>query len=179
MKMKKGYIVFLLYLLVVTVVVTAVSLSKFSTTGQGTDTVSVAKPVLVYLPQSATLNGTGIPNISSGLNVSNLLPGDILVYHFDIVNFENSNLNQVLLKYKVTVDFSPALPNLPLSYTLVPAITYDSDGAGYIYMGFGEQITHSYTLTITWDEAYGKAAYVDKQQLLQVKIDAMQVDSLT
>src|SRR5665647_904531 len=173
MKMKKGYIVFLLYLLVVTVVVTAVSLSKFSTTGEGTATVSVAKPVLVYLPQSATLNGTGI------LNISNLLPGDILVYHFDIVNFENSNLNQVLLKYKITVDFSPALPNLPLSYTLVPAITYDSAGGGYIYMGFGEQITHSYTLTITWDEAYGKAAYVDKQQLLQVKIDAMQVDSLT
>ncbi len=179
MKMKKGYIVYLVYLLMVTVVVAAVSLSKFSTTGEGTDTVAIAKPILNYLPQSAERNGTELLDIDSGLNVSDLLPGDILVYHFDIVNFENGNLNQVLLKYKVTVEFSPVLPNLPLTYTLEPAVAYDSAGDGYVYLGFGEQIAHSYTLTITWDETYAGSTYLDKQQTLQVKIEAVQVDSLT
>ncbi|MCE5195863.1 MAG: hypothetical protein LLG09_01850 [Negativicutes bacterium] len=177
--MKKSYVVYLLYLLMVTVVVAAVSLSKFSTTGEGTDTVSVAKPVLSYLPQSAELNGTEILEIGSGLHVGDLLPGDILVYHFDIVNFENSNLNQVLLKYRVTVEWNPVLPNLPFSYTLEPAATYDSAGDGYVYLGFGGQITHSYTLTITWDETDAGSAYLDKQQTLQIKIEAEQVDSLT
>ena len=79
-----------------------------------------------YGPQYATLNDNLITDLSDGININDALPGDVLVYRFDILNFNGDKINEVLLKYKITVTFTPSTVVLPLDYTLQPADYYES-----------------------------------------------------
>lgn len=179
-KIKKRYFVYLIYLIMVTLIVTAVSFSRYATTLESSDQVSVAKPVIVYEPVSATLNGDTIADISAGIAITDLLPGDELIYNFHIHNFQgvepNVELNQVFLKYMINVTFNPSTTTLPLTYTIQPAELYPSAGGDWTYLYYGTQVTHSYTLTVSWDEADNGAIYKDKQQIIQIQIDAEQAD---
>ncbi|HSN95474.1 MAG TPA: hypothetical protein VLR89_10500 [Anaerolineaceae bacterium] len=175
--MKKRYLVYLAYLLLVTLTVTAVSLSRFSTTVQSSAQVSVARPVLNYVPQSLTLNGVAYTSSGNNLSLSDLKPGDSLVYKFDINNFEGGLMNQVKLQYRVSVFFDPATPTLPLTYTLVPDGSYPSAGSGYTYLGFGSAITHGYTLTVNWAAGELDPAYANKAQIIRIQVDSYQADN--
>ena len=172
--MKTKYYIYIVYLLVITLAVTAVSFSKFSAAVEGSHTVEVARPTIAYIPQSLTIDGNPVADISGGISLTDLRPGDTLVYKFDIRNYEGSNTNEVLLKYLIAVVFDPAETILPLTYTLVPDDSYSSAGGGWTYMGYGTQITHSYTLTVTWDESDQGAAYLDQQQSIQIVINTQQ-----
>lgn len=177
---KKRYYIYLFFLIIITLAVTAVSLSKYSTTIDGSVQATVAKPVIGYVPQGATLNAEPITPIISGIAVSEAMPGDELVFHFDILNYEGANTNEVLLKYKITVTLNPSPTNLPLDdYTLEPTGSYPSAGEGWTYMSFGEQITHSYILTVTWPSDANDSSYQSKQQSINIEIESQQVDSLT
>jgi len=177
--MKKRYYFYLIYLIVTALVVTAVSFSRYSTTVEGGAQVTVARPVLTYTPRSLTYNGSPVADISGGINLSNVMPGDILVYEFDIKNYQDTNENQILLKYLITVVFDPAVTTLPLSYTLAPGGTYPSAGGDWVYLGFGAQITHSYTLTVSWDEAEIDPSYTNQQQGILIQINSQQADSMS
>ncbi|MFA5528935.1 MAG: hypothetical protein WC996_10020 [Peptostreptococcales bacterium] len=180
MKIKKRYYAYLLYLIIVTLIVTGVSFSRYQTIVESSATASVAKPVLAYVPVSATLNGVELTKIQAGIDVSEVLPGDELVYQFKIRNFEgtesNIEVNQVLLKYIIHVTFDPSVPNLPLTYDIEPTGVYPSAGGNWTYLSFGSQITHSYTLTVSWDESEIDPIYKDKQQSIHIQIDAEQAD---
>lgn len=126
--MKKRYYSYLIYLLVISLVVAAVSFSRYTTTVDGSAQVTVARPVLTYTPRSLTYNNTPIFEIGEGINLTDVMPGDVLVYEFDIQNYDGSKQNQVLLKYLITIIFDPAEPTtLPLTYTLVSDDTYDNE----------------------------------------------------
>lgn len=172
--MKKRYLAYLGYLLLLTLALTAVSLSRFRTTVNSNAQVSVARPVLNYVPVS--LNGAPVSPSGNELSLSDLKPGDVLVYKFDINNFNGDFQNQVKLKYKISVSFVPAPPILPLSYTLEPDVSYAPDGNGYTYLGFGSDITHSYTLTVTWP-ASETGDYANKAQTIQIQVNSEQVDN--
>lgn len=172
----KRYFIYLVYLLLVTSIVSSVSLSKYAISIGGSDTAVVARPVFSYEPVSATLNGDDIPDIDVGITHSDIKPGDELVYHFRINNFEGGDTNQVTLKYLIEVFFDPDTLNLPFSYTLVPAETYPSAGGGWTYLGFEQTESHSYTLTINWDETDEDPIYQDKQQSIRIEVNAQQVD---
>ncbi len=174
--MKKRYFVYLIYLLFVTLTVTSVSLSKYAITMEDSDVASVARPVFLYEPVSATLNGNNVPDISSGITLTDIMPGDELVYIFRINNFEGGYINQVTLKYMIEVSFDPPSLNLPFTYTLVPAGTYPSAGGDWTYLGFSEEESHSYTLTVYWDEAKEDLIYKNKQQNIEIKVNTQQVD---
>lgn len=176
---KKMYPALLIYLIIITLSVTAVSLSRYSTLVEENSGISAARPILSYEPQSAVLNGNSVADFANGINLSDVKAGDKLVFRFDIVNMKGSTINQVLLKYKINVKFDPAVANLPLTYTLQPSETYDSAGGDWVYMGFGERITHSYTLTVSWDESANGPDYLNKQQNIQIIIDAEQADAVS
>lgn len=165
-------------MIVVSLVVTAVSFSRYSTTVEGSAQVTVAKPVLAYTAGSLELNGVPLVTSGGGISLTDVQPGDELVYQFDIKNTDGIDQNQVLMKYVVSVVFDPDPTVLPLSYTLEPAATYPSAGGSWKYLGFGAPITHSYTLTVTWDEAEVDPGYMDKSQDIQVQINSQQADSL-
>lgn len=166
---------YLVYLIIVTLVVTGVSFSKYGTIVDGTDTARVAKPVLEYVPVSATFRGIPVGSISGGLSFNDVKPGDELVYIFQIRNFDGVNLNEVLLKYNINVNVEP-VGELPLTPTITPALAYPSAGPSWTILGMGENITHSYTLRILWNAAQTGSGYSNKTQTIKITINAEQID---
>jgi len=165
-------------MIVVSLVVTAVSFSRYSTTVEGSTQVSVAKPVVEYIPGKLTLNGVPLTTSAGGISLTDVMPGDELVYAFEIRNFTEDDENQVLMQYWINVIYDPADPTvLPLQDTLVAGGTYPSAGGDWVYLGFGEQITHSYTLTVSWDEGEVDPAYMNQEQSIQIQINSQQADS--
>lgn len=174
--MRRMLPLYLVYLIIVTLVVTGVSFSKYGTIVDGIDTARVAKPVLEYVPVSATYRGVPIGSISGGLSFTDVKPGDELVYTFQIRNYDGANLNEVLLKYNIVVGVEPVEERLPLTRTLTPASTYPSAEPNWTILGMGEQITHSYTLTILWNAAQTGSEYSNKTQTIRITINAEQID---
>ena len=164
---------YLVYLIIVTLVVTGVSFSKYGTIVDGTDTARVAKPVLEYVTGIATYNGVQ----QESLSFENVKPGDAVAYQFQICNFKNEDLieirNEVLLRYKIEVSVEPENV-LPLTKNLVGS--YPSDGDGWTILGMGENITHSYTLNIVWNESQTGSEYANKTQTIRITINAEQID---
>lgn len=162
----------------VTLVVTVVSFSKYSTIAEGGSSAVVAVPVIDYVPISASFNDEPISIVSGGgIMIHDLQPGDELVYHFKICNFNGTTTNQVLLKYAISVDFEPDPKLIPLTYTITPAAVYQSQD-NWTYLGYGDSVIHNYTLTVLWSEDLYDTAYLNKEQQIEIRIDAEQADSL-
>ncbi|MDD4565907.1 MAG: hypothetical protein PHE79_10605 [Eubacteriales bacterium] len=176
--MKKKYYIYLIYLSVVTLVVTVVSVSRYSSTVEGGGSAVVAVPVIEYIPVSATFNGDPLTGVTGGgLVISGFQPGDELVYHFNISNHDGTRQNQVLLKYDISVSFDPDPQVIPLTYTISPAAIYQSQGE-WTYLGFNGHETHSYTLTVLWNDNQYGTSHLNQEQLIEIKIDSEQADSL-
>ena len=176
--MRERIYIYLAYLLMLSFLLTGISLSRYSKSIPASSQAKVAQAVFEYVPVSATLNGVPVSPIESGINISGAMPGDVLVYIFDIRNFDGENMNQVLLKYDISVIFSPDPGALPLEYEVVPAASYQSAGGTWTLMHFGVEETHSYTLTVTWDEEESAPEYVSQTQTMQIQIDVEQVDTI-
>ncbi len=178
LKMKNRCLVYLSYLVLVTMITTMVSFARYATTNTAINTVSVARPVLAYVPISAERNGTPITELTGGIAVANSEPGDVIEYVFEIRNYDGVNRNQVMMKYKPTVTFNPPAPGklLPLSYTLEANGSYPDAGSGWTYLGYDGDITHSYTLTLTWPAASADPAFRSKVQSINIQIDSQQTD---
>lgn len=172
--MKKNLLFPLVYLVLLTICVAGVSFSKYQVSACGTDVARVARPVIIIAPQSATLNGNAISNISSGISLSNLQPGDVLVYDFAIQNHDtNGNINEVKLRYNINVSFSSS--TLPLSYTLTNGGTAYS--GGWVTLAPGSTDSQAYELTVTWDSAQAGPDYTNQNENVQVTVNVEQVDS--
>ncbi|MHB1152194.1 MAG: hypothetical protein ACYCWE_15805 [Eubacteriales bacterium] len=174
--MLKKYYSYLLYLILITFVITAATFSGYRTTMVSSAQIKVAKPVLLYTPVSAVLNGVPVTDITNGINITGSVPGDILVYQFNITNYDGIHLNDVTMKYKVNVAFNPSDAVLPFTYTLQPAASYSADGEGYTYLNTGVQLTHGYTLTVTWPSGDKSPEYWVKTQNISIQISSEQVD---
>lgn len=86
--MNKRLYAYMTYLIIVTLVVTAVSMSRYATMVTGSEEVGVAKVVIQYEPISAIFNwysDVSHPNYSSWNNFyknNNWTQGDVLIWHF-------------------------------------------------------------------------------------------------
>jgi len=175
--MKNHIYMFLTYLVLISLVIAGISMSRYETTMTGSGEAVIGAAVIDYVPRSATLNGEPITASSGGISISDLNPGDEVIYEFDIKNYKDDNRNRVLLKYKISVALDPETQTIPLSYTLTPDGTYQSAGDGWVLLGHDSEETHSYTLTIVWDEGDIDPDYLNQQQLLKLKIEAEQTIS--
>ena len=176
--MKKRLPIILAYLLVVTFAVTGASFARFRTTGSVSDSATVAKVAFDYVPMSATLNGEPIFTIDGGISVGNVQPGSVLIYTFQVRNYQGANLSQVLLKYSISVSFDPSARVIPLTYSLTPNDTYPSNGSGWYYMTPGSQKTQSFTLTVLWASSDSQETLTGQSQSVRIKVDAQQADGM-
>lgn len=165
------------YLLLATLLVTGLSLARYAKTVTISNEARVARAVFEYVPVSASLNGVPVASLEDGIDISGALPGDELIYNFELRNHRDSLNNQVLLKYRITLRFSPDPTVLPLTYTLTPAGSYESAGEGWTQIGYKGEETHSYTLTVTWDEGEYSPACLDQDQTMEILITAEQLDN--
>lgn len=172
--MRNRFFIFLTYLIIVSLAVLGISMSRYETTMTGSSGAVVGRPVIDYVPVSATLDGEPIDAGSGGINISEMTAGSELIYKFNINNFKDDIQNEVLMKYKVSISFAPDPRTIPLTYTLTPDEAYQSAGDGWVLMGFDSEETHSYTLRIVWDGGDIDPAYLDQQQKVQLRINAQQ-----
>lgn len=172
--MKKGIYTILSYLVLISLLITGISMSRYETTMTGSSEAIIGRPVIAYVPISATLNDEPINASGGGINISDLSAGSEVVYKFDINNFKDEKINEVLLKYKISVSFDPDPKTIPLTYTITPDDSYQSAGDEWVLLGCTAGETHSYTLTIIWDEGQIDPAYLNQQQMIRIRIDAQQ-----
>lgn len=170
--------IYLLYLVVITFVITSVSLSRYTKIVELRDEAKAARVVVKYVPISATLSGVPITDLSEGLSFTDMEPGDEVVYTFEIRNYDGELQNQVKMKYLIDVTFDPAPPVLPLTFNLVPAASYPSAGSSWTALSYGPgNIAHSYTLTINWDEDAVAPGYIGQAQTVKIDISSEQMDN--
>ena len=170
--------IYLLYLVVITFVITSVSLSRYTKIVELQDEAKVARVVVKYVPISAALNGAPITNLSEGLSLSDMGPGDEVVYTFEIRNYDGEIQNQVKMKYMIDITFDPEPPVLPLTFNLLPAASYPSAGSGWTTLSYGPgNISQSYTLTINWDEGAVAPGYIGQAQTVKIDISSEQMDN--
>jgi hypothetical protein len=170
-------IVYLFYLLLISLVVTSVSFSRYSTVFAASGTVTVARPVLECTAVGLKLNGDEVVDFDEGISLGGIMPGDVLVYDFAIKNHDGALQNEVLLKYLITILFDPDDAALPLDYSVAPKASYPQAGGGWVNMGFGAPITHEYILTVWWDEDDDDPGYVSREQTIFVQVDAQQTQA--
>ena len=174
--MKKKLLFPLVYLVLLTICIAGYSASRYQVSACGTDIARVARPIITIVPVSAKLNTTDLTaeQMVGGINLTNLQPGDILVYDFQVCNYDSSmNINEVLLRYSVNAVLSSA--DLPLTAALT------ANGSAYnnewVTLGYGTQVANSYELTVTWDPTQTDASiYADKSVNVQIKVNAEQLD---
>jgi hypothetical protein len=154
-------------------------MSRYTNSVSGIQNVTVAQMIAEYVPDSATLNGVPVTVAESGIALDDMRPGDVLIYHFNIENYKDADINKVLLKYSIEVSPSPEPAAIPLNYILSPDDACESAGDNWTYMGYGTEETHGYTLTVTWDASAIDPAYMSRQQNIQVRVNIEQVDSLS
>jgi hypothetical protein len=175
--MKKNILIYILYLIILTICVANFSFSRYETSVEGTDEARVAKAVFDCVPVSAVLNGETMTGISDGVTVSNAEPGTELIYTFNICNFSDTDINEVHLNYNIQVEFSPSTPALPLTYTLQTSGGGTYPEGSWVDMGYGTPSFDTYILTVNWDESDDGEEYLDTQQTIKIKMTVEQLDS--
>lgn len=165
-KLPLRYVIYLLMLLMLT---TGVSLSRYQTTIAGSATVSVARPVVEYFPGEPTIY-RGAEATSSGM-----IPGDRLVFPFQVKNFDAAGRTEVKMAYQVHVNFSTALPSSLVSWSLNRNGEYQDPDAWH-ELHFNEDITHVYTLNVDWDDSFKDTLLMGQTIQANISIQAQQVD---
>lgn len=175
--MKYRLLLFVTYLVLLSFIGTAVCFSQYRTRTYGTGQTNAALAVIDYFPVSATINGVSLTNVGNGISITDVKPGDVLVCNFEIRNYKGTNINEVLLKYHIKATFSPDPETLPLSYTITPASSYPSVGGDWSYLYYGSEQTHSYTLKVTWLTGENDDKYLNRHQIINIAVDAQQMDT--
>lgn len=136
--------------------------------GQGTGTVAA---VALGLEGSADLTS----------ELQGMKPGDKREVKFAVTNAESGTKSEVAQTYDVSVETTG---NLPLTFALTP--NDDAGGEGSFAAGgsdltwtggvlpFGNDVSHSYTLTVTWLADRTEPALADEIDRVVLKIDAQQ-----
>ena len=122
-----------IYLLLLTMLATGVSLSRYKTTVAGSGTVSVARPVVVY-------------SNNSDVTITGMLPGDIRDLEFSVTN---RGQNEVTMKYALSV-VTP--DGWPISAVILRGNGAALSPAEWEIMNYSsEETKHGYTQRLTWD----------------------------
>lgn len=165
---KPRWIPYLVYGIIVAMLVSTVTLSRYMSTVSGTGAVSVA---------SVALDGS-IP-----IDVKNMVPGEGRTVTFSVTNEKDGQISDVAQSYTVTVSTTG---NLPLHFTLSAAA---SPSTGYALTRIGQtdvwtggalphttDTTHTYTLTVTWPANETDPKYAREVDAVTLTVDAQQAD---
>lgn len=132
------------------------------------------------------------------IDVSGLKPGDAKTFTFQVTNTKDGKTSQVAQAYSFTV---VTTENLPLQFALSSAVSNPSGGGTMISLPGGngsagvlsftdgkaeltggflphtDQVTHQYTLTVTWPDGEDSngSDYADEIDLVTLTVKADQV----
>lgn len=175
-KKQPRWVIYLIYLCIVTTLTTTVTLSRYMTSVSGSGTAT-----------AAMMTG-GMSQLA--LTIPSMKPGDREVVTFEVVNYtgigEQQKVSEVSQNYTITLVNTE---NLPLTYTLIqcenqgngtglPINTVLLPNTATTDKGVFPPtvaVTHTYTLEITWiDDGQDNHAYSGKIESIDIRIDAEQ-----
>ncbi len=162
---------YLLLLTVACAVVLGVTFARYVTVVQGQGSGDVAAVAL-------GLTGDSTADLTSQLQ--GMKPGESRTVNFAVTNTVDKTTSEVAQNYSVSIETTR---NLPLKFELT-AITPGVDkgevatGSGSPWTGgdlpYGSDVTHSYTLTVTWPENASDSALAYEIDRVVLKVDAQQ-----
>lgn len=178
-KSKNRLIKYLVYLLVVTMLMTSSTLAKYAGEAKASANATVA------------LFAVGT---SSQLQIyidDTLQPGSVVESEFYVQNYDEGVRSETAISYEVQIETTG---NLPLKFELSGSKeANDSDANSVLAGGLDEELRavggelpvaadeseqrrHTYTLKITWPASETSMDYSYERDLITVKVDAAQVD---
>ncbi len=176
---KIGFVRYLLYLLLVTSVITSASLAKYTSHAD-----TSVNGTLAAFVTDATIN-LQIP-------LSDMLyPGSTVDTSFTVTNFQGEQGSEVPLEYGIQVETTG---NLPLRFSLRGEEIIEGEKAGGTLaspldeklcasggklpsMAVGGHVTHSYVLSVEWPETEADQDYSSEIDRVSVKITTTQAKS--
>jgi len=165
---------YLIYLCLISLIITGISFSRFSTVIQNTGPENTAIPAVVF--------STWIMNQQvSTINIEGIKPGDSKTITIS-VNNQDGNGNASSYNQSVTLELETT-GNLPLQYSLTkdgtPVSLSHPDS--YQYVSAAQEFTanmaetKSYILTISWPASSNSYTYKDEIDYLQLRLRAVQL----
>ena len=109
--------------------------------------------------------------------ISNMLPGSIIESDFYVSNYDDTNINEVLMKYYIKVQIGSEIPmKVHLFDEDEAEITLDKEGkTPEETLIYGIDIQKKYHIKIEWDENNNDAKYADKDLKLNIEVVSTQV----
>lgn len=163
---KPHIVTWLLFAVILTLLISSTTLSRYLTTVSGAGTATVA--------------AVAMEKGEVSFDTANLKPGGTAAYTFAVTNRREGRVSDVAQSYSVTVT---ATGNLPLAYSLEPLDSTPalSKIAGELVWTGGslphtKATTHTYSLTVSWPADRKSAALADEIDLITVTVDAQQAD---
>ncbi len=173
----------LLYLTLVTCVISSATMAKYASSADG-----YAEAVVAAFVSDTTLN-LDVP-------LEGMLPGSEKEMTFVVTNYSGDQINNVLLGYEVQVETTG---NLPLEFSLTGEKknadgSADADVANSVLAGalnekllaaggrlppageFGKK-EHTYKLAVRWPESQADADYSDEIDQVTIKITTTQLNA--
>lgn len=113
------------------------------------------------------------------LTTENLMPGDSVSCDFYIRNYNNSKINEVLMKYYINLEITKE--DFPLNYTIYDitdgrevSLSETTEGFGPITLNYGTVENKKYRIVFTWDEDKNSDTYANKQFIFKILVNATQ-----
>lgn len=174
-KLKLPIKTYLLYLIMVAVLITGASFARYTTSVNGGDSISVAKPILSWDLSDGTPNPVT-------LNLGAIKPGDNQTYGLKVTNQNDGKTSDVAIDFSIVITITD---NLPLAVTLKEdkesgkTFTQDTDKKittpiQYPYtfnVGSAQEI--KFELKVDWaiaDIADGSPNYAKKTDTITIKV---------
>ncbi len=165
---------YLIYLFLISLIITGISFSRFSSVIQNTGPENTAIPAVVF--------STWIMNQqASTVNIEGMKPGDIRTITISVNNQDGSgNASGYSQSYTLELDTTG---NLPLQYSLTKAGTPVAltHPASYQYVSAAQEFTaniattSSFILTMAWPANINSYTYKNEIDYLQLRLRAVQL----
>ena len=125
-----------------------------------------------------------IPQIeldTNAVDTSNLiLPGDTQSVEFNVKNYENTSINEVLMNYYIELNITKS--DIPLTYKIYEItdnseteLNETAEGYGPIKLNYGTEEEKKFKIVFLWDEIKNNTSYASKDFKFEIKIKAEQV----
>ncbi len=126
------------------------------------------------------INAIPILNLNNPVlnkNVVDMLPGFIDESDFYVSNYDDTNTNEVLMKYYIKVQTTDTIPvKIHLTDENGTEMPLDNEGKTQeIELPYSRQIKNKYHIKIEWDEKNNDYKYAGKDLKLTIEIVATQV----
>lgn len=156
------------FITISTICVMNTSFSRYFSQVSSTSNISVAIPQIE------------LENVNTAFVTGRMIPGETRTIEFDVKNFKNADINEVLMQYYI--DLNIETNTIPFTYEIYQVngtnevkLNKTASGFGPVQLGYGSQETKHFKLVISWAETDNNVSYADQQFQFRIAVNAEQV----